>query len=682
MNDLIKKMTEFSCELDKVNEMDTESLQKAKEIATNIQQKLRNLRKDIENVVCLLPINELQGQKFFIPKYQRGYRWEKRQVEELLDDLCEFFEDEESRSLFYCLQPVVVCRDNEAKRFEVVDGQQRLTTLYILLQVLGVIDFYEIDYETRTGSRNFLLNINDKYVDSDEVRSNPDYYYMAQAWKTIDGWMNNRDAKWRQAFTKNVLNRVRVIWYRTDGEDAIAVFTRLNIGKIKLTGAELIKALLLSGEHAEADIEAEAERECREISIKWDEIEHRLQDDAFWMFVNDGDAYPNTRIDFLFDLLVAANALGLPPDELAGIGKDDICNFRYLSIAFEKVDTPAKWHNEVRKTWNIIQRYFDALEEWYSNLKLYHYVGFLSIECQSDKREKLFLDLLQLWTKPSSNKRMFMKELESRIDAMLGITNRNAVIDFDKVYDRIGADGKTECPKTQCRPILLFHNIMTIIKQNEESEKSYAMSAFERFPFHLYRKEKGWDVEHIASNTDNQLTEYDDQRAWLVGNMLLVASDKDLTAKISAFIEKGEKKIEDGEFDRLKKSICDKVHAVEGAVDSLDGDDKNRLWNFALLDSGTNRSYGNALFPAKRNFIIARAKGFCKVWSTDSKKWEDKPLPGAFVPICTRNVFLKTYTPDSDIRFLEWDKRDAECYRCDMEKVFKHYFDKKVKEEK
>ena len=300
MNDLIKKMTEFSCELDKVNEMDAESLQKAKEIATNIQQKLRNLRKDIENVVCLLPINELQGQKFFIPKYQRGYRWEKRQVEELLDDLCEFFEDEESISLFYCLQPVVVCRDNEAKRFEVVDGQQRLTTLYILLQVLGVIDFYEIDYETRTGSRNFLLNINDKYVDSDEVRSNPDYYYMAQAWKTIDGWMNNRDAKWRQAFTKNVLNRVRVIWYRTDGEDAIAVFTRLNIGKIKLTGAELIKALLLSGEHAEADIEAEAERECREISIKWDEIEHRLQDDAFWMFVNDGDAYPNTRIDFLF----------------------------------------------------------------------------------------------------------------------------------------------------------------------------------------------------------------------------------------------------------------------------------------------------------------------------------------------------------------------------------------------
>lgn len=682
MNDLIKKMDEFSSELDKVDEMDAESLQKAKMIATNIQQKLRNLRKGIEDTVCLLPINELQGQKFFIPKYQRGYRWEKRQVEELLDDLCEFFEDEESRGLFYCLQPVVVCRDNEAKRFEVVDGQQRLTTLYILLQVLGVSDYYEIDYETRTGSRGFLLHINDMDVDSDKVRSNPDYYYMAHARKTIDEWMNYRDAKWRQAFIENVRNRVRVIWYRTDGEDAIAVFTRLNIGKIKLTGAELIKALLLSGGHAKVDSNVEVERECREISIKWDEIEHRLQDDAFWMFVNDGDVYPNTRIDFLFDLLVATNALGLLSDELAGIGKDDIRNFRYLNIAFEKADTPAKWHDEVRKTWNIIQRYFDALEEWYSDLKLYHYVGFLSIECQFDKREKLFLDLLEHWTKPSSDKRLFVKELESRIDIVLGVTNGSTAIDLDKVYDRIGADGKAECPKTQCRPILLFHNIMTIIKQNEESEKSYAISAFERFPFHLYRREKGWDVEHIASNTDNQLTEYDDQRAWLVGNMLLVASDKDLMDRISAFIEKGEKKIVDGEFDQLKQKICDKVYAVERTDDSLDGDDKNRLWNFALLDSGTNRSYGNALFPAKRNFIIARAKGLRKVWSTDRKKWEDKPLPGAFVPICTRNAFLKTYTPDSDIRFLEWDKRDAECYRRDMELVFKHYFDNKVKEDK
>jgi hypothetical protein len=410
-------------------------------------------------------------------------------------------------------------------------------------------------------------------------------------------------------------------------------------------------------------------------------IENRLQDDAFWMFVNDGDAYPNTRIDFLFDLLVSANALELDEVELSMIDKDDIHNFRYLSVAFEKVDTPEKLQKEIRKTWEIILRYFDALEEWYSDLKLYHYVGFLSIECSSDKRGRLFLDLLNLWTTTATDKKLFIKELESRIDAVLGITKEKPDIDFDKVYD--SEDGEKRCPKKQCRPILLFHNIMTVIKQNEESEKSYAISAFERFPFHLYRKEKGWDVEHIASNTENQLVEYDDQREWLVGNMVLVASDEGLTSKISEFLDKGEKKVKDGEFDELKQKIYLKVNSDnKNTADSLEGEDKNRLWNFALLDSGTNRSYGNALFPAKRNFIIARTKGIRKVWSTELKKWEDKPLPGAFVPICTHNAFLKTYTPDSDIRFMEWDNRDAQCYRDDMKLVFKHYFDNKVKEEK
>lgn len=681
MTDLITKMSEFSSELDKVNEMDSESIQKAKEIVSIIQQKLSNLRKGIDDAVSLLPIKDLKGQNFFIPKYQRGYRWEKRQVEELLNDLCEFFEDGELRDCFYCLQPVVVCRDDENERFEVVDGQQRLTTLYILLQVLGESDFYKIHYETREKSQEFLLNINKKDVKSEEVRKNPDYYYMAHARKTISEWKKGRDEKWCKAFVENVLGRVRVIWYRADGEDAIAVFTRLNIGKIRLTGAELIKALLLGGGYSKPNIGAEAEKACREIAIKWDMIESRLQDDAFWMFINDGDAYPNTRIDFLFDLLVDLNALNLLEKEFSRIGKDDIRNFRYLNIAFERLDTPVKLYEEIRKTWNFILRYFDALEEWYSDLKLYHYIGFLSVEYKSEKRIKLFHELLKRWTEPSIDKKLFVKELESRIDALLGIRDGKSAIDFDKVYDMVGADGK-EYPKTQCRPILLFHNIMTIIKQNEESERSYAMSAFERFPFHLYRKEKGWDVEHIASNTDNQLTEYDDQRAWLVGNMLLVASDKNLIDKINAFIEGGAKKVKDGDFDNLKTSICEKVNVGKISNDLLNEDEKNRLWNFALLDSGTNRSYGNALFPSKRNFIIARTKGLRKVWSTENKKWVDRHLPGAFVPICTRNVFLKTYTPDSDIRFLEWDKRDAECYRSDIEMVFKYYCDSKVKEVK
>ena len=87
----------------------------------------------------LRSIRELFGLRFFIPAYQRGYRWTDEQVTALLDDILEFVqrptEDTEAGS-FYCLQPIVVRQgiDDRGTYYEVIDGQQRLTTLYIILK--------------------------------------------------------------------------------------------------------------------------------------------------------------------------------------------------------------------------------------------------------------------------------------------------------------------------------------------------------------------------------------------------------------------------------------------------------------------------------------------------------------------------------------------------------------------
>lgn len=77
------------------------------------------------------------GQHYFIPDYQRGYRWEKREVTQLLSDLYEFMNQHPNQQEFYCLQPLVVV-EREAKSldllpervkeagavvYEVVDGQ-------------------------------------------------------------------------------------------------------------------------------------------------------------------------------------------------------------------------------------------------------------------------------------------------------------------------------------------------------------------------------------------------------------------------------------------------------------------------------------------------------------------------------------------------------------------------------
>lgn len=77
-------------------------------------------------------IGELLENKFFIPSYQRGYRWTERQVEDLLNDVWDFITKTGKKdNEWYCLQPVVVKKTNN--HYEVLDGQQRLTTIFLIL---------------------------------------------------------------------------------------------------------------------------------------------------------------------------------------------------------------------------------------------------------------------------------------------------------------------------------------------------------------------------------------------------------------------------------------------------------------------------------------------------------------------------------------------------------------------
>lgn len=122
------------------------------------------------NTLELKSIAELQNLAFYIPDYQRGYRWTQRQVEDLLNDIFEF--SQKDNAGIYCLQPlVVVPRSSDEQpldkahatkvnmQWEVVDGQQRLTTIRLILEVLGRFRFYDITYQTRRDSAEFLNGI-------------------------------------------------------------------------------------------------------------------------------------------------------------------------------------------------------------------------------------------------------------------------------------------------------------------------------------------------------------------------------------------------------------------------------------------------------------------------------------------------------------------------------------------
>ena len=161
----------------------------------------------------------------------------------------------------------------------------------------------------------------------------------------------------------DIANNVRVIQYEIDDENEIDVFTRLNIGKIPLTNAELIKAIFL--------INTKEENEKLLLASQWDEIEYKLQDNSFFAFVskdfdkNNELKYP-TRIEFIFDLI--ANKSNL---EINNLQKDDERRSYYI---FNEL---IKDNNTAKKYWDEVKKYFRVFNEFYSNQKYYHLVGFL-----------------------------------------------------------------------------------------------------------------------------------------------------------------------------------------------------------------------------------------------------------------------------------------------------------------
>lgn len=630
-----------------------------------------------ENKIELKSVSELLGMKFFIPSYQRGYRWTEQQVKDLLEDIWEFSKKKKQEYEFYCLQPLVVkCMNNNDKQkaqlnineewYEVIDGQQRLTTMFLILSslkeaisILGLpTDLYELKYQRESKDFNvtsFLNNIsasnaiNDSYID---------FFYMSSAFKIIDSWLKSNkvnkgnfcnallklDINDNQDNTRDKANNVRFIWYESVDEDPIKVFTRLNIGKISLTNAELIKALFLNRSNFGEKESEHLKLRQQEIASEWDNIEYTLQNDEFWLFLHEKGYDRPTRIDFIFDLICEQNSLNLREELYKSIGNDDYKTFRYF---YEYIRTDS---SNIEDCWKEVKKYFQTFKEWFDDLELYHYVGYL--RCPLKKKEKV-IDIKELYDKWIGTKDIFVKFLREKIKERIKDCN-----DLAKQYEVDGGPAKTTC-----RSLLLLHNIQTVVNQNNKlsSKEEYKLPVFYKFPFHLFKNEN-WDVEHIDSNTTNGLENEKDQKEWLKYSVLGANPSEELKKEIMDFLrnDNGKKTFEDLCQEIEKDNQSESWHNPE--------QDKNKVWNFVLLDAGTNRGYGNALFPAKRRCIIGKDQG--KTYLIDNETLEVSSQDGAiaFIPPVTKNVFLKYYNTSIE-NLREWSESDAEAYKGNILKT-------------
>ena len=548
---------------------------------------------------------------FNVPAYQRGYRWDMLNVTDLLDDLLEFMQDGSSGK-FYCLQPLVVKKISE-NRYNVIDGQQRLTTIFIILKYLenllkeenGIDEIYTLSYETRKDSKDFLQNIASKT--RNESDKNMDYFYMYQAYKAVENWFEEK-IKEKKTTKRKMLEiftnledekHIEFIWYEVeDSEDEVKIFARLNSGKIPLTNAELIKALFLNVRNfPKGGSENEIITKQLEISKEWDEIEYALQDDEFFKFLTKND-YP-TRIELLFEIL-------------SGVKNTELDRYAIYRRFADKAKKGGLYH-----AWTDIKKIFLTLKFWFKDTEYYHLVGFLVVSGISNIKE--IYDKAKDETKSDFN--IFLKKK---------IKEKIKIEDIDRLdYEKNRKDIEN---------ILLFFNIATILN-NKSSNIRFSFSEFST---------KRWSLEHIHAQNDKGLKDKKAQDAWLENSKKYIDESSlkddvknDLKKKIASFIDGNE----NNRFDELQMEILNKF----GNMVNMHG-----IENLALLSADNNSSLSNGLFVDKRARIIEMDKN------------------GEFIPVCTKNVFLKYYTKKlSDVYF--WSEQDQKDYKCSIVETLKEF---------
>ncbi len=620
--------------------------------------------------------------RFYIPAYQRGYRWTSETVETFIKDLEQFMKEEGEKEKsqacpFYSMQTIVFKpTDNIENGLEVIDGQQRLTTILIILNVLYTLDqrklwskielvpdllrldakCFSIKYATRTESQVWLQELTKNYVEDclngntakkDKWQNlNPDYYHFADVFYKTAELINNMSPTTKINFIIYLREKTKFIWYDMGfanvNDSAEDVFDRLNATKISLNNAELIKAIFLQKDNFNNN----NEYRLNQIAVEWDSIERRLQEPNFWGFIYSSN-HPfkyETHIEYLFDMIA----------KKSGDDKDkDYFTFNKFYEDFLQADIRYEY---VENKWKEIQKIYYQLEEWYNDRLFYHYIGYLI-----EYKENICGLINNLQTKDKDEIKDILIEK---------IKNTLSDITVEKLFYKNG-DILTK--------VLLLFNI-----QSEQNRKNEAA----RFSFAEYKQIRDgykWNLEHVASHVDSSLDinkrktlasdlleyftgikddSYSNEIAESVENLTDV---KELCQSLKIFFNETPKNDEDkADFDKkITKVFEDIMKHFEAKEENnkfleekigkkeTNIEEKNFIWNFVLLNSKTNMSYGNSIFPIKRKRIL---------WDEDA----------VYTPLGTRAIFQKAYsTKLTDM--MVWGRHDALNYWkkiCDTLAIF------------
>lgn len=561
-----------------------------------------------EAVLDIRTVGRISG-KFFVPRYQRGYRWGPTEVKRLLDDVS-------GSQGPYSLQPIVVLPRADGS-WELVDGQQRLTTIFLIFNFLRTSQLfptavppYTLTYESRPDSAQFLLQ-----PEAEIDRINIDFHHMRGAHRCIKQWFEsaggNEQVVQAQLVFLALMQRVQVIWYQAPAgkTEATELFTRLNVGRIPLTDAELFKALLLSARNDDGLLAVPK----TEVALQWDAIEHDFRRPELWAFVSDDSVGEDaSRIMLLLEAVVIREGLAKPRSRAKRVPYEV---FEALRILVAK--------RGAKSVWDEVLDLHALVTGWFQDRTLFHRIGWLVAVGRQ------FADLVKL--SGDLTRSQFGKLLDGEIRSALDLTPE----EVDELNYR------DDVKRQKAERLLLLANVETVHRQRNSSE---------RYPFHTHKSVVTWSLEHIHAQNSDVLTTAEQWAAWLKEHAqaldAVAGVEPDRETERLALLQECravQHPVERSVFRLLAPRITEFLS--QGASDSdADGDWMHGLGNMALLSGGDNAALSNSVFEVKRQRVLALDR------------------QGQYIPVCTRQVFLKYFT-DADAQQVHyWSAKDRESY--------------------
>ena len=573
----------------------------------------------------------LHGKKYSIPPYQRGYKWDTKDIERLLKDINEFSPNEDL-DLFYCLQNItlVECKDS----FNVVDGQQRLTTLIVILSYLDEYKLIneKLQYNVRRETEEFLeeyifkpselrniKNWNQLLEVATKDYDYQDIFYLFNAYKTVQSWFkDNPDTV--SVMKDKILNNVKLIVNLPKNIEEQELFENLNGKRVPLDGADLIRALIITrvAKKEVGDLDDSIKQNVLinerrvKIGLMLDRINLWWADDNkknyFHQFTKESKASDENTISFndvtypinyLYKLYVLTYGEGVLDMEF-----------------FEKKVIEDGFLEELQ----LLQR---TIENWYNDKDLYHLVLFTSIyarEKSEDSPTLNFKELLKQWKE--LYRKDFIRFLKKRI------ANTEVFDDLIKQSERSKEENEKAAFSENWydKKLVMVSTLLDIISILS-SNSAYLPARH----FKVYKE----DLEHIFPQTPVGDRIKDKVKQTQILKEYLEIINQSLSEEEKIYIDDCDINWDDQNWkDSIKSRINDKIKKVIPV---------NSLGNMCVLHESVNRGYGNDFFLEKRIDIM--------------RKSQDGYFIRPHVYDAFNKIFLERHDESIDMKMMNrWDK--------------------------